>query len=121
MGSSLDRATIAWMIRWLLLSLLLTGCTPGGHELLEGSPARPRSLAASVVLHGIEGVGPPPPGCRVLGRVRAWSRGEKTFPCHDLRVAAARLGGDAVIEIRPDPAALDRRRPTYQGTVVRCR
>lgn len=103
-------------------ALLLGACLPvGGHELLQGAKARASTSPGDVILYGVEGQGEPPPGCRVLGVVRAWSSGEKTFPYGPFREAASELGGDSVVAIHPDPEALNRRRPTHLGSVALCR
>ena len=103
------------------LVLAATGCATGGYEIVTGTRAKTASEGPGVVLYGVEGEGNPPPGCRTLGSVRAWSFGEKTFPYDQLRAGASELGGDAVIDIHADPTATDRSRPTQLGTVARCR
>ncbi len=109
------------MPRFIVL-VLLAGCATGGHELLSGTKADKASVGAGVVLYGVDaGAEKPPPSCHTLGQVRAWSFGEKTFPHDGFRAAAAELGGDSVIDIRPDPAATDPKRPTHLGTVANCR
>jgi hypothetical protein len=106
---------------WMLLPFMLS-CATGGYHIVSGAKAAKYSESSGVVLYGIDSGHPqPPPGCPVLGTVRAWSFGEKTFPYDQLRAAAAELGGDSVVEIHPDPAATDRTRPTHLGTVQRCR
>ncbi len=114
------------MRRPLLLLLAVTGfvtgigCATGGYEILSGQRATTPSVGAGVKLYGVETQENPPPGCRVLGTIRAWSFGEKTFPYDQLRGAASELGGDAVVDIHPDPTATDPKRPTHVGTVQRC-
>jgi hypothetical protein len=102
-------------------ALFLVACSTGGYRILSGTRATAPSVGAGVILYDAEGEGHPPPGCRVLGQVSAWSPGEKSFPSDQLRAAAAELGGDSVIDIRPDPAETDRHRATHLGTVARCR
>ncbi len=102
--------------------LLLAGCATGDYQVLSGTRAAKFSESSGVVLYGVDsGAGQPPPGCPVLGTVRAWSFGEKTFPYDQLRGAAAELGGDSVVDIKPDPSATNPKRPTVLGTVQRCR
>jgi hypothetical protein len=109
-------------LRTLTLGLVLSaGCSTGGYQILTGTKAAQPSAGPGVVLYGVEGEGNPPPGCRVLGTVRAWSEGEKTFPYDQLRAAAAELGGDSVMNIQPDPSATNPKKPTQVGTVARCR
>jgi len=118
---SLSRAGLSLGGLWPI-ALLLGACFPaGGHELVQGSQARAPTPPGEVILYGVEGQGAPPPGCRGLGVVRAWSPGEKTFPYGPFREAAGELGGDSVVDIRPDPEARDRRRPTHLGSVALCR
>ena len=74
-----------------MLSLLaMSACATGGYQIVQGAKAPTPSVGAGVVLYGVEGEGNPPPGCRMLGTVRAWSFGEKTFPYDQLRAAAGR-------------------------------
>ncbi|MBL8720459.1 MAG: hypothetical protein JNL79_31025 [Myxococcales bacterium] len=108
------------MNRFALLALLFAGCGVRNWELLEGKPASTPTAGAGVILYGVEDAGDPPPSCHKLGVVRAWSSGEKTFPYDGLRGAAAELGGDSVIDLHPDPAGPPKR-PTWLGTVARCR
>jgi hypothetical protein len=99
----------------------LASCATGGYDITSGVLAQKASPSAGVVLYGVdETAGMPPPSCRVLGSVRAWSFGEKTFPYDQLRAAAAELGGDSVLDIKPDPSA-KRNRPTHTGTIAQCR
>lgn len=109
-------------MRWPVILLGLTSCATGGYQVVSGTRPAQFSESSGVILYGVDSGAPPaPPGCRVLGTVRAWSFGEKTFPYDQLRAAAAELGGDSVVDIHPDPAATDRTRPTHLGTVQRCR
>ncbi len=108
------------MSRVTVLAILLVGCGVRTWELLEGKPALSPTAGAAVVIYGVEDAGDPPPACHKLGVVRAWSAGEKTFPHEGFRGAAAELGGDSVIELRPDPSGPPKR-PTWFGTVARCR
>jgi hypothetical protein len=105
-----------------VLTLLLAGCATGGHQFLSGTKVEKASVSAEVVLYGIDsGAEEPPPSCQRLGDVRAWSLGEKTFPYSNFRTAAAELGGDSVIDIRPDPTSTNLRQPTHLGAVAKCR
>jgi hypothetical protein len=104
----------------LFCVLSATGCATGSYDILSGTRVPTPSVGAAVVLYGVEGVGNPPPGCRTLGSIRAWSYSDKTLPYDQLRAAATELGGDAVVDIHPDPAATDRKRPTLLATVARC-
>lgn len=107
--------------RTLLVSaLVLVGCGSRTWQIVEGAPAKTPTAGAAVVLYGVEGAGDPPPTCHRLGRVRAWSSGEKTFPYDGLRGAAAELGGDSVLELAEEPGA-PRNRPTWVGVVANCR
>lgn len=109
------------MRRWsVLVPFVLAGCGSRDWQILSGSRAATPTAGAAVVLYGVEGAGDPPPSCTKLGTVRAWSHGEKTFPYDPLRSAAAELGGDSVIELKPDETA-PRNTPTWIGTVARCR
>ena len=101
-------------------ALFLTACASDGYQIVEGAKAPSPSMGAGVILYGVER-SDQPPSCHRLGVVRAWSKGEKTFPYDGFRAAAAELGGDSVIEIHPDPAATDPKRPTHLGVVARCR
>ena len=111
------------MKRTLLFGLVLvtSGCATGGYQIVQGAKAAAPSVGAGVVLYGLEGQGNPPPGCRMLGTVRAWSFGEKTFPYDQFRAAAAELAGDSVVDIHEDTSATKRRQPTYLGNVASCR
>ncbi len=103
-------------------ALAATGCPTGGYQILAGSPsAATMSPRPQVTLYGIEGAGEPPADCIILGTVRAWSRGEITFPYGPLRSAAEALGGDSVFGIQDDSSFTDRKRPTHIATVARCR
>jgi hypothetical protein len=92
-----------------------------GHEWVTPRPPA-ASTSRPVVLYGIDEGAPEraAPACKRLGTVRAWSRGEKTFPYAELRAAAADVGGDGVTELRPDPANQERSRSVHLGVVVRC-
>ena len=105
----------------MLVLLAMSACATGGYQIVQGAKAPTPSVGAGVVLYGVEGEGNPPPGCRMLGTVRAWSFGEKTFPYDQLRAAAAELGGDSVVDIHADPAATNPKQPTHLGTVALCR
>ena len=103
------------------LVFIASGCATGGYQIVQGSKAPSPSVGAGVVLYGVEDAGNPPPGCRMLGTVRAWSFGEKTFPYDQFRAAAAELGGDSVVDIHPDATAKNPKQPTHLGTVALCR
>jgi len=96
------------------------GCATGDYEILSGTKTPTPSVGSGVTLYGVDTKALPPPGCRTLGTIRAWSFGEKTFPYDQLRAAASELGGDSVVDIHADPSAADPKRPTHLGTVARC-
>ena len=104
----------------LVLAIATTSCATGGYEILSGTKTPTASVGSAVMLYGVDTTTVPPPGCRTLGTIRAWSFGEKTFPYDQLRAAASELGGDSVLDIHADPSATDPKRPTSIGTVARC-
>jgi hypothetical protein len=99
--------------------LVLGACGGNGFRILSGEPVASPTPLDQVLLYGVDRApATAPEGCTELGRVEAWSPGEKNFPFGPFREAAAALGGNGVHRFRPN--AGDKRYSVFQGVVLRC-